>query len=196
MTTNNQAIPNKLDRFSATLLTIPVVAALCLVFLFYLPGINRAVSDNQFPNEVLTLKLHIAAYSLSYGLFVAGLLLTIKHLFAQTMTPRPWIESTAVIATLFAILGLVFGIPASKLMWGVFFVWDIKLISAINATIVFVGISIAVLMTRFISGVKSRNAALLFLFITAVVLCFDLFMIGRVFGRTIHPQWFPEMLFR
>jgi ABC-type transport system involved in cytochrome c biogenesis permease subunit len=196
MKTNNQETPARLDRVSTILLIIPIIAALCLVFLFYLPGINRAVSDNQLPKEVLSLKLHIAAYSLSYGLFIAGLLLTIKHLFAQTMIPRSWIEGTASIATLLAFLGLVFGIPASKQMWNGIFVWDIKLISAICATIVFVGISIAVFMTRFISGEMSRNAALLFLFLTAVVLCFDLFLIGRVFGRTIHPQWFPELLFR
>jgi hypothetical protein len=29
-----------------------------------------------------------------------------------------------------------------------------------------------------------------------VFLCLALFLIGRVFGLTIHPQWFPEILFR
>jgi hypothetical protein len=196
MKTTNQATPAKLDHISAILLSIPVVAALCLVFLFYIPGIDRAVSVNQLPREVLSLKLHIAAYSFSYCLFVAGLFLTINRLIARTMTPRPWIEGTAVIATLFAILGLVFGIPASKSIWGSFWVWDIKLVTAIFATIAFVGISIAVVMTGFILSEKSRNVSLLLLFATAVVLCTALFLIGRVFGLTIHPQWFPEVLLR
>lgn len=196
MRTPNQETPAKLDRVSALLLSIPVAAALCLVLLFYIPGIDRAVSINQLPREVLSLKLHIAAYCLSYCLFVAGLSLTIDRLLARTMTPRPWIEGTAITATIFAILGLVFGIPASKSIWGSFWVWDIKLVIAIFATLAFVGISIAVVMTRFISGEKSRNVSLLFLFVTAVVLCTALFLVGRVFGLTIHPQWFPELLFR
>jgi uncharacterized membrane protein len=196
MTTTNQATPTKLDRVSAILLSVPVVAALCLVFLFYIPGIDRAVSVNQLPKEVLSLKFHIAAYCLSYSLFIAGLFLTINRLLTRSMTSRLWIEGTAIIATLFAFLGLVFGMPASKSIWGSSWVWDIKLIAAIFATIVFVGISIAVVMTRFISSEKSRNASLLFLFVTAVVLCTALFLIGRVFGLTIHPQWFPELLFR
>jgi hypothetical protein len=110
------------------------------------------------------------------------------------MTPRPWIEGTAILATLFALLGLVFGMPAAKSIWGSFWVWDIKLIAALFAAIAFIGISIAVVMTRFIASEKSRNVSLLFLFVTAVVLCTALFLIGRVFGLTIHPQWFPELL--
>lgn len=196
MTTTNQATPPKLDRVSAILLSFPVAAALVLVFLFYIPGIDWAVSINQLPREVLSLKLHIAAYSLAYCLYVAGLFLTINSLLSRTTTPHRWIESTAGIATLFAILGLVFGIPASKSIWGDFWVWDIKLVLAIFATIAFVGISIAVVMTRFITGEKLRNVSLLVLFVIAVVLCIAQFLVGRVFGLTIHPQWFPEQLFR
>jgi len=196
MKTTNQATPAKLNVVSAILLSIPVISALCLVFLFYMPGIDQAVSLNQLPREVFSLKLHIAAYSLSYSLFVAGLLLTINRLFARTMTPRSWIEGTVVIATLLDILGLVFGIPASKAIWAGFFFWDIKLVTAIFATIAFVGISIAVVLTRFISDEKSTNLTLIVLFGTAVFFCMALFLIGRVFGLTIHPQWFPELIFR
>jgi hypothetical protein len=196
MITTNQAMSTRLDRVSAILLSIPVVAALCLVLLFYLPGIDRAVSANQLPREVLSLKFHIAAYCISYSLFVAGLFLTINRLRTRTMTPRPWIEGTAILATLFAFLGLVFGMPAAQSIWGSFWVWDIKLIAALFAAIAFVGISIAVVMTRFIASEKSGNVSLLFLFVTAVVLCTALFLIGRVFGLTIHPQWFPELLVR
>ena len=196
MTTTNHTTSAKLDLVSASLLSVPLVAALCLVLLFYLPGIDRAVSVNQLPREVLFLKLHIAAYCLSYSLFVAGLFLTINRLLFRTMTSRAWIEGIAIVATLFALLGLVFGIPASKSIWESFWVLDIKLVSAIFATIAFVGISIAVVMTRFISSEKTRNVSLLFLFVTAVVLCTTLFLIGRVFGLTIHPQWFPEFLLR
>jgi len=196
MTTTNQAPPTKPDPVSPLLLSIPVVAALSLIFLFYIPGIDRAVNDNQLPGEVLSLKLHIAAYSLSYCLFVAGLFLTISRIFVRSMTQRYWIEGTVIIATLLAILGLVFGVPASKIMWGSFRVWDIKLVTTIFVTIAFVGISIAVVLTRFISNEKAANVSLLFLFVTAVFLCLAMFLIGRVFGLTIHPQWFPEILFR
>ena len=196
MKTTNPVTPAKLDRLSAILLIVPVAAALGLVFLFYIPGINRAVSINQLPREVVSLKLHIAAYSLSYCLFVAGLFLAINRLTGRTMPPYPWIEGTAVIAALFAILGLFFGMAASKSIWGSFWVWDVKFVTAIFGTIAFLGISSAVVMTRFISGEASRNISLLFLFVTAVAFCTALFLIGRVFGVTIHPQWFPEILFR
>jgi hypothetical protein len=54
-----------------------------------------------------------------------------------------------------------------------------------------------VVLTRFISDEKTTNISLLLLFGTAVFLCIALFLIGRVFGlMTIHPQWFPEVLFR
>ncbi len=196
MTTTNPASSAKLDRVSAILLSIPVIAALCLVFLFYIPRIDRAVSLNQLPPQVLTLGLHIAAYALSSCLFVAGLLLAINHLFPWSRIPRPWIEGTAILATLLAILGLVFGLPASKIMWGQYLVWDIKLVTAIFVSMAFVAISILVVLTRFIPDEKFTNVLLLFLFGAAVFLCIALFLIGRVYGLTIHPQWFPEFIFR
>jgi len=196
MTTNNQIKSLKPDRFSAFLLSIPVIAALCLFFLFYMPGIDQSVSGNLLPREVLSLKIHIAAYSLSYCLFVSGLFLTIKRFFSKSTTSRSWIEVTAIIATLLAILGLAFGIPASNIMWGSYLVWDIKLITTISVTFGFVGISVAVVLTRFVSDEKSSNLFLLFLLLIAVILCIILYLVGRVFGLTIHPQWFPENLFR
>lgn len=181
---------------SVLLLSIPVVAALCLVFLFYIPSINQAIRDNLLPREALSLKIHIAVYCLSYCLFCAGLFLTIFRLITRSLTPRYWIEATVIIATLLAILGLVFGVLASNSMWGSFWVWDIKLIATINTTVAFVVISVAVILTRFISDEKFSNISLLFLLLIAVFLCVVLFLIGRAFGRTIHPQWFPEFLFR
>lgn len=192
----NQTKTVKPGLVSVILLSIPIVTAVCLIFLFYIPSIDRAVNLNQLPREVLSLKLHISAYCLSYCLFAAGLFLTIHRLFSRSMTPRPWIEGTAITATFLAILGLVFGMPASKSIWGSFWVWDIKLVSTISTTILLVVISIAVVLTRLVSSEKSRNIYLVFLFATAVVSCTALFLIGRVFGLTIHPQMFPELLLR
>jgi ABC-type transport system involved in cytochrome c biogenesis permease subunit len=197
MTELTQSSTKQMDTFSASVLTISTVCALLLLFLFYAPGVDQALKAAQVPpGQGVWLHLHIASYCLSYTLFAAALLLAGARLVAKARTRHPWIEGAAGLGALLTIPGLVFGGLASKPMWGVYWVWDIKLILSIGATMALIPISLASIMTMRISSTRGRNRALALLLTLAMLVCAGLYLVGRAFGLTIHPQWFPELLLR
>lgn len=197
MNEQNEALSKQLDMFAFVVLALAIICALLLIFLFYVPGASQALEAAQVPHgQRAWLHLHIAAYSLSYLQFASALVLAGVRLIAKAIPRKPWIEGATGFASLLALAGLVFGILASKPMWGAYFVWDIKLILSVIVTIALAAISLASIVTTRISSVGTRNLTLTVLLVLAVLLCTGSFLVGRSFGLTIHPQWFPELLFR
>lgn len=197
MTELTQASTRQLDTFCAFVLAISTFFALLLIFLFYVPGADQVLKAAQVPpGQGVWLHLHIASYCLSYTLFAAALLLAGVRLVVKARTRHPWIEGAAGLGALLTVPGLVFGVLASKPMWGVYWFWDIKLIRSIGATIALIPIALASIMTMRISSTRARNGALALLLTLAVLVCAGLYLVGRACGLTIHPQWFPEVLLR
>jgi ABC-type transport system involved in cytochrome c biogenesis permease subunit len=194
MTNQNSKSTRNLDRISAVTIIITLFAALSLYFVFYVPDIARGVKSDVLPaKEILWLEIHIAVYWVVYFLYFTGLVLAIIY-FLGKATPRfPWVETITVIATVLAAIGLITGILFSKPAWNAWWVWDPKHIVVVLNTLVLLGVSPLVVLTRSYSNPVHRNAALIVLLFIAVASCVWSFLIG--FARNIHPQWWQGILF-
>lgn len=184
-----------LNALSGIIFSVTLLAALALYFAFYVPGIVEGVQSGAWPaKEVLWLRMHIAAYWISYALYFAGLLLAATSFFGEATTRFPWIETAMIIATALAIIGFVTGILFSKPAWNVWWVWDAKHIYALFHMIGLLGIALFVALSRLFLTGNSRNLVMTVLLFIAVVTCVGSLLIGYM--RNVHPQWFPYILFQ
>jgi len=185
-----------LDRVCAIAFAVALLAALSIYFIFYLPGITQAIRSGVLPEKgILWLEIHIAAYWISSSLYLTGLLLAVIYFLGKATTRFPWIEAAMIIATILTVTGLITGILFSKPAWNVWWVWDAKHIVVLLNTLLLLGISPLVVMSRKFSNPMCRSGALVILLLVAVASCFWSFLI-RFFFPIIHPQWFPYVLFQ
>lgn len=197
MTDSNSKTTRDLDRTSASVVVMALLASLILYFLFYAPAIVQGVKSDTLSSEgILWLKIHIASYWTSYILLFAGLLLAIVRLACNAATRFPWIETVTITATALAVVGLITGILFSKAAWNAWWVWDAKQIVVLLNTFLLMGISLLILLTRLYSNPLHRSIALIGSLFIASASCVWSFLIGYLFPRIIHPQWFPYVLFR
>ncbi len=190
MTNRDSGNTRNLDAISGIAFAVALLAALGLYFLFYAPAIAEGIRSNVLPaKEILWLKIHIAVYWISYSLYFMGLILAIIYFLRKITRRFPWIEIVTVLATVLSVIGLITGILFSKPAWNAWWVWDPKHTVVLLNTLVLLGISVLVVLTRLYSNPVHRNAALVVLLYCAVATCTWSFLAG--FMRNIHPQWFP-----
>ncbi len=189
MTTQDSGHTRNLDGISGVAYAAVLLGALGIYFLWYAPGIARAVESGSVPaKEILWLEIHIAVYWISYSLFFTGLVLAVIYFFGKATTRLPWVETATVIAAVLAVIGLITGVLFSRPAWGVWWVWDAQHTFVLPATLVLLGISPIAALTRLYPNPGRRNVALMVLLFIAVVLCAGSVLAG--FVRSVHPQWF------
>jgi ABC-type transport system involved in cytochrome c biogenesis permease subunit len=189
MITQDSRHTRNLDGLSGTAFAAVLLAALGIYFLWYVPGIRRAVESGSVPAQgILWLEIHIAVYWISYSLFFTGLVLAVIYFCVRATTRLPWVETATVIAAVLAVIGLITGILYSRPAWGEWWVWDVQHIFVLPATLLLLGISPVAALTRLCSNPNHRNAALMVVLFIAVLLCAGSVLAG--FVRSIHPQWF------
>lgn len=197
MTDRDSGNTRNLDAISAIAFAVALLAALGLYFLFYEPAIAQGVRSDVLPAKaILWLEIHIAVYWISYTLYFTGLILAIIYFLRKTTTRFPWIETATVVATALTVIGLITGILFSKPAWNVWWVWDAKHTVVLLNTLLLIGISLLVTLTRLYSNPVHRNTALIVLMYCAVASCAWSFLIGIFFPRIFHPQWLLDMFFR
>ncbi|HSG42326.1 MAG TPA: cytochrome c biogenesis protein CcsA [Anaerolineales bacterium] len=193
----NSETTRSLDSISVLLIGGALFAAILLYLLFYAPIIARGVESNVASAEgIIWLKAHIVSYWISYFLFFVGLLLAIFHFFGKAAMRFFWIDTITITATILAVVGLITGVLYSKFAWNAWWVWDVKQTVVLLDTLLLVGISFFVVMTRLFSNPLHRKIALVVLLFMALASCIWSFMIEYLFPRIVHPQWFPSILIR
>jgi ABC-type transport system involved in cytochrome c biogenesis permease subunit len=195
MITQDSRHTRNLDGLSGIAFAVVLLAALGIYFLWYVPGIARAVESGSVPAKgILWLEIHIAVYWISYSLFFMGLVLAVIYFCLRATTRLPWVETATVIAAVLAVIGLITGILYSRPAWGVWWVWDVQHTFVLPATLLLLGISPVAALTRLCSNPNHRNAALMVLLFIAVALCAGSVLAG--FVRSVHPQWFYNEFLR